>query len=442
MAAYLLNSNQALRCETLEDNGKLKAGDIWQINGPTSFIPDKYTRVIKVLDSILINNNQGIYVINSETSEKRLIKGPISYLLTSKEELYQKNFSSLEIKALGLPSTPTHIATVINLLDGEVLCVLDAEKKEKIEVGPGYKILGPEEQVKVLHLSAKKPKVSNQIKAAIIKKGPSFMSDIFIVSTKDNCQLKMECTYKWEFMVDDQQSHLIFSTNDFIGYACNTLCSRIREEAAGFNFEEFHNKTVTILRDSLFKDNEIIDSKGKVNMILNSFKGNKTVHFGIFFSEINLLISEIDIRNIEPTNHEIGKLLQESIKSNMRMVCSKMEQEANMEAKKLNIKAQEEIQKIKQKLIEIQNKNLKLETVEKAKIEGLALIEQAKNENQAESILKQSEKDLQSEKMKEIMKLLSEEEGSKYLELQKIINLSTIRQTWYVTGESKLNVLQ
>jgi hypothetical protein len=126
----------------------------------------------------------------------------------------------------------------------------------------------------------------------------------------------------------------------------------------------------------------------------------------------------------------------------MRMVCSKMEQEANMEAKKLNIKAQEEIQKIKQKLIEIQNKNLKLETVEKAKIEGLALIEQAKNEDQAASIQKQSEKDLQSEKMKEIMKLLSGEEGAKYLELQKILNLSTIKQNWYVTGESKLNVLQ
>jgi hypothetical protein len=226
--------------------------------------------VIKVLDSILINNNEGIYVINTETSEKRLIKGPISYLLTSKEELFEKKFSNLEIQALKLSSYPTHIATVINLLDGDVLCVLDAEKKEKIEIGPGYKILGPEEQVKVLHLSAKKPKVSNQIKAAIVKKGPSFMSDIFIVSTKDNCQLKMECTYKWEFMVDAEQSHLIFSTNDFIGYACNTLCSKIREEAAAFNFEEFHNKTVTILRDSLFKDNEIVDSKGRDSISFNT----------------------------------------------------------------------------------------------------------------------------------------------------------------------------
>jgi len=175
-----------------------------------------------------------------------------------------------------------------------------------------------------LNLSAKKPKIPNQIKAAVIKKGPSFVSDTFVVSTKDNCQLNMECTYKWEFVVDNQQSHLIFSTNDFIGYCCNTLCSRIREEAASHNFEEFHNRTVEILRISLFKENEISDSKG-----------NKQKYQGLFFSEINLLISEIDIKNIEPTNQEISKLLNESIKSNMRLVCSKLEQEANLEAKKI-----------------------------------------------------------------------------------------------------------
>ena len=428
--AYLLNSTQALRCETLEDNGDLKAGDVWQVKGPISFIPDKYTNVIKIVDSILINDNQGIYVINTMTSEKKLVKGPQSYLLTSEEELYEKKFSGIEIKALKLSSKPSHIATVITLLDGDVLCVLDSEKKEKIEIGPGFRILGPEEQVKVLYLSAKKPKIPNQIKAAVIKKGPSFMSDIFIVSTRDNCQLKMHCTYKWEFIVDRKQSNLIFSTNDFIGYACNTLCSRIREEAASFNFEEFHNKTVKILRDSLFKDNEISDSNG-----------NKTIHFGLFFEEINLLISEIDIRNIEPTNQEISKLLHESIKSNMRMVCSKLEQEANMEAKKLNIKAQEDIQKIRQKLLEIQNKNLKLETVEKAKIEGLALIEKAKAENEAKNLIEQSSFDLDYQKMNNIIQLLSHQDGMKYLNLQKIINLSEIKQTWYVNSDSKMDLL-
>lgn len=429
--SYLLNSKQALRCETLEDNGKYKAGDIWQLNGPCSFIPDKYTRVVKKIDAILINDNEGIYVINTVTSEKRLVRGPKSYLLTAEEELYKKSFSQLEIQALGLPKEPSYIATVIRLLDGEVLCVLDSEKKENLVIGPGITILGPEEQVKVLNLSAKKPKIPNQIKAAIVKKGPNFVSDIFIVSTKDNCQLKMECTYKWEFVVDKDQSHLIFSTNDFIGYCCNTLCSRIREEAAAHNFEEFHNKTVEILRISLFKDNNILDSKGNVQ------KMN-----GLFFSEINLLISEVDIKNIEPTNQEINKLLNESIKSNMRLVCAKMEQEANLEAKKLNIKAQGEIQKIRQKLIEIQNKNLKLETVEKAKIEGMGLVEKAKAQDEADSIIQRSKIDLETEKVKQIIELLSKEEGKKYLELQKIINLSKIKQSWYLNSDSKVDLMQ
>jgi len=65
------------------------------------------------------------------------------------------------------------------------------------------------------------------------------------------------------FLVDKDDVHKLFVLNDFIGYACQSLCSNIREEAAKFTFEEFHNSTVQILRKALFKDHVVKYENGK-----------------------------------------------------------------------------------------------------------------------------------------------------------------------------------
>jgi major vault protein len=170
---------------------------------------------------------------------------------------------------------------------------LDAEKNEHIITGPTTYILEPDEHVKVLWLSAKKPKIPYQIRAAIIKLGPDFVSDKFVVRTKDNAQLEMELSYKWQFIVDQNDAHLVFSMQDFIGYACSTLCSKIREEAAAYKFEDFHNGTVSILRKGLFKKHII----------------NEVEMEGMYFDGNKLLISEIDVKSMVPVNSEINALL-------------------------------------------------------------------------------------------------------------------------------------
>jgi len=83
-----------------------------------------------------------------------------------------------------------------------------------------------------------------------------------------------------------------------------------------------------------------------------------------------------------------------------------------------------------------------METVEKAKIEGLGLIEKAKSQDESESLLERSKHEIESDKIKQIIELLSKEEGKKYLELQKIINLSKIKQSWYINSDSKIDIIQ
>lgn len=103
----------------------------------------------------------------------------------------------------------------------------------------------------------------------------------------------MELSYKWQFMVNQNDAHLVFSMPDFIGYACLTLCSKIREEAAGYKFEEFHIGTVSILRKALFTK--------------HIFNGVEIE--GMYFDGIKLLISEIDVKSMVPVNSEINALL-------------------------------------------------------------------------------------------------------------------------------------
>lgn len=355
---HVLTKNQALRLMANSDHDDKQAGTIWQIEGPCRFIPNKYTDVLKPINAILISEGEGIYVRNVETSAKKIVKGPCAYLLDANEELFNKSYSEMERAALGLPAQPSYEATLINLQKGEVMCVLDAEKNEHAMVGPMNYILGPEENVKVLWISAGKPKIPKQIKVAKVRVGPDFMSDKFDVRTKDNAALSLLLTYKWEFLVDEKEANLVFSLPDFIGYSCTTLCSRIREEAAKYTFEEFHSSTVGIIHKTLFAEHQLM------------VRGEKSKVTGLYFPEIRFLVSEVDIKDVSPVNQEINTLLNQSIKSNMIIVCNKMEQEANLKSQKEKIKTNAEIQKLRQTLIDIKNENMSLETIEKAKIEG------------------------------------------------------------------------
>ena len=117
-----------------------------------------------------------------------------------------------------------------------------------------------------------------------------------------------------------------------------------------------------------------------------------------------------------------------------------MEQEANREAEKQKIKAQSEIQKLRETLIDIQNENDRLRKIEKAKIEGQALVENAKAQSEAQSLKTQSRMQLELEKMERTIALLNSEGGRKLMELKRAENFAKIEQSWYLATDSKVSL--
>lgn len=426
--AYLLNKNQYLVVQSnnyFEDaNGvKRSPGDLYNICGPTLFIPNKDEEILydpktrqKLRNAISIPDGEAVYVRNTDTSELKLVKGPLSYVPAVNEEEYEKLLDALEYDALELSGLARSQAYVINVQKSQCLCVLNyKDNTERYILGPDRVILGPHEGLKVLQLSGGVPKQEGVVKAATIGLGIDFMTDQFTVRTKDNAVLNLTVSYKWRFIIDELVLDKIFA-GDFIGYACQSLRSRIREESSRNDFEAFHTNSSQILRDKLFKDYEIEVTKEN--------KRVKEKFSGRFFSEFNFLIFAIDVKEIKPVDREIEQLLENSIKSSMRIMCSKLNDNAETQAEKERIESEIDLCKLRKNLIEIENNNLTKEKIEKAKIEGKALVEKASSEAQADALLHKSALDLELLSMKEQMELLEGSAGDRYIEYVKIMSLA------------------
>lgn len=425
--AHILNSNEAAIIQAIEDHSDRKAGEKWIIKGPHMFIPNKFETVLETVKAINVPQQNAIYVRNTRTSELKLVEGPISYLLNVDEALYNKRLREEEYKALGIPSSPSHFAFVIQVQKNECVCVLDFQSNtEEYVLGPQTVFLGPHQGIKVLSLSAGVPKKEDQISAARIRLGPDFMNDMFTIRTKDNALLKLSLTYKWKFIVDEGNLEKVFAS-DFVGYSCQSMRSRIREEAAGHNFEDFHTASAQILRSKLFKEYNIKNSKQEERSLT-----------GRYFPEFSFLIFELDVREVTPVDEEIASLLNESIKSNMKTLCTKLENSAKLQEEKERIESQVEISKLRKSLIEIENSNFYKQTIEKAKVEGQALIEQAKAEKEAQEMTTKGKDELYLAEARRMIELLESEEGNAYLEYIKASNLhKNVSQACVVPSDLK-----
>jgi major vault protein len=426
-SAYILNKGQYLVVQANDDfvdklKRKRTAGELYTVTGPTSFIPNIYETIVpnrngySIRDAISIPDNEAVYIRNTDTSELRLVNGPVSYVLQVNEEEYAKELNSGEYEALSLPHSARSEAYVVQVQKNQCVCVLNYKTNtETYVLGPDRVILGPQDGLKVLSLSGGVPKEENQLKVAIIGLGIDFMTDQFTIRTKDNAVLNLTVTYKWKFILDDDNLYKIFA-GDFIGYSCQSLRSRIREESSKHNFETFQQTSSQILREKLFKEYDIEIRKGDAKV--------REQFFGRYFGEFNFLVFSVDVKGIKPVDREIEQLLENSIKASMRIMCSKLNDNAETQAEKERIESETELSKLRQNLIEIENNNLTKEKIEKAKIEAQVMIEKATSEAEAATMLKKVQLELQLQEMKSQMDLLAGEAGDRYIEYVKIMSMN------------------
>jgi len=125
------------------------------------------------------------------------------------------------------------------------------------------------------------------------------MSDIFEVETSDHARLQIQLAYSWHFSIDKsnlEEVANIFSVKDFVGDACKSIASRVRGAVSAVTFEDFHHHSGIKIREAVFGKNK--DGSFKESLV---FKAN------------NLVITSVDIQNMEVTDAKTRENLSQSI---------------------------------------------------------------------------------------------------------------------------------
>ena len=207
-------------------------------------------------------------------------------------------------------------------------------------------LLNPYEEITVLTLSGGIPKKEAQIKNLALLLGPDFMQDEVTVETSDHARLGLRLAYKWHFRFNresPEECERLFNVRDFVGDACKAIASRIRGAVSSRTFEDFHKNSTSLIRLAVF-------GKDKSEL---------------FFKANQLVITNIDIKSIEPIEEETRKNLMKTVnlafeiqtrmqEAHARHEAAQLSQESNGELSKLKIQNQIECETVKKKLYELQ----------------------------------------------------------------------------------------
>jgi major vault protein len=409
---HVLSELQGLKLQALDDfsepdeEGEFqlrKAGDTWIVRGPRTYVPNEKVLIHREIAALSLGQGEGLYVRDLRSGKVSLVQGPCQFMPEAHQELHEKRLSPDAEALLGLAPAPTPAAVdgkegkaprqvaappervdrtraiVLRIEDNTAVLINDFETNHaRVEFGPAKVMLRPYEDVAVLDLSGGTPKRPRQLKVLMLRLGPDFATDLFEVATRDHARLRIKLSYKWLFDVegDSEKDKAIFRVNDFIGYVCENLASRIRQVAAENDFETFHKNASMLIRRAIFG----LDEAGKAR--------KERV-----FSENQLRIIDIDIKDIAPVDDKTALKLREAIDTNIQIQLDASRQEAQAAAELKRIRSEEEKQLAdisshrkseaeRQSLIELQNRNHQLATISHAKVEAEAQLERARVESE------------------------------------------------------------
>lgn len=289
-------------------------GDQWMIKGPCDYVPPVEVEIVEQRQTIPLDENEGIYVRDIKTGKVRAVSGE-TYMLKSNEELWVKDLPS-EVETLlqqengGKQRVKTAVVTYRVPHNSAVQIFDYKSQKSRYVAGPGLVMLDPEEQFTVMSLSGSKPKRPNVIKTLAVMRGPDFMTDILEVETSDHARLRLQLSYNWHFQCEDFSK--MFEVRDFVGDACKAIASRVRNAVASHNFDNFHRHSAKIIRTAVFgtdPDSEKINDK-------------------FIFMANQLVITNIDIQNVEPVDERTRESLQKSVQLAIEITTKKQERNA------------------------------------------------------------------------------------------------------------------
>lgn len=418
---YVLDDSEALLLRAvkdaphpIEDEKQLHAGEEVLLKGIGRYIPHKHIRIIDHREAIALAENEGIYVQNDDTGQVRLERGPVDIFIEHNESLWDKILSAEEEQALGyLPQdtrsdtrqltatshqrTYNYQAIVVELEDQEVIYLYDGGNV-RVEQGPQTVFFEPHERPKVLHISGGMPVKTKALRIARLNLGPDFIRDMVKVRTRDNATLQLDVTYRWRFLLVENEYEKLFALKDFVGFVSRTLSAEIRAEAARHNFEAFHAEAGVLITQAIMGDN---------------------VASGRVFTENNLVIFGIDVEGILPEDDKIKEELSTAILTNVEIYTQSVREQADLARERDLIEGQTQNERQRQALIDQEIENERKRQIAKAQIEAEAELIRAEAVAQAIRIKSRAELEAEQERLSAVTQILQTPGGEAYINLER-----------------------
>lgn len=375
-----------------EEKVERTPGDQWMITGPCDYVPPVEVEIVEQRETIPLDENEGIYVRDIKSGKVRAVTGQ-TYMLKSNEELWTKDLPA-EVETLLAVENGNRVKSAVvtyRVPHNSAVQIFDYKsQKSRYVAGPGLVMLDPEEQFTVMSLSGSKPKRPNVIKTLAVMMGPDFMTDILEVETSDHARLRLQLSYNWHFQSETYSK--MFEVRDFVGDACKAIASRVRNAVASHNFDNFHRHSAKIIRSAVFG----VDS------------ASSKINDKFIFMANQLVVTNIDIQNVEPVDERTRESLQKSVQLAIEITTKKQERNARHNAEGIEQKAKGKIERQKilnlktaeeerQELIVLQAESAAVESTGSATaeaeakanyllLEGEAEVERANLEAEAASI--------------------------------------------------------
>ena len=351
----VLANDEAILLKAVESfqDGKTarQPGEKWMIRGPAEYVPPVQVKVLERRQAIALDENEGIYVRDETTGKVRSVIGE-AYLLNENERLWEKELPTIVEELLARPNGTKHMVkdtdasraaprdktrvVRFNVQHNAAVQLYDYKaKKPRIVFGPDLVMLQPDEEFTVLSISGDKPKIPNVVKSLQLFLGPDFSSDHIIVETSDHARLQLKLSYNWRFEADRsaEGAAKIFSVPDFVGDMCKAVASRVRGAVAAEDFDSFHRHSARIIRAAVFG----VDENGK---ICDKFR----------FTANDLVITNIDIQAVEPTDSKTRDSLQQSVQLAIEITTKSQEAAARHDNERKDQEAKGKLER--QKLVD------------------------------------------------------------------------------------------
>jgi len=317
-----------------------KPGDRWMIYGPKDYVPPVEVDVLEKRRTIVLGENEGIYIRDLITGAVRSLIGEC-YMLKAHEELWEKGFeqevenllfvdpmaqrtmSYSEVQKLQIPVRDRTRVISYRIPSNMAVQLFDYKTKtNRIVFGPDLVLLGPYEIFTILSLSGGRPKRADYKKSLAMLLGPDFMVDLITVDTSDHARLNLQVSYNWQFDIvtanaTHEQAQKIFSSSDYIGLACRRLASLIRGSIARVPFDAFHKYSAIIIQNAVFHGDEVE---------LTTPRDSKPLRF-----ENLLVITGIDIQSVEPADAKTRDALTQSVQLAIEITTKSQEASALQE---------------------------------------------------------------------------------------------------------------